>query len=188
MTITTMPLPSKIRPDKAEASIPKTHIDPSNTTYRILFFLNLLTQFDRVSLDKLNHAFMDNTLIAKAFSHETVRKYGYTLSRAGFKIQTYSKGNSIGYRLMTSPMAWPLPQAEQQAIKTILTVLAHHPIRPLYQQFIALLQHISPYYRTPDQNHLENLHKMHDTTFKPLDEFANKLLYFCNFNFSTIIN
>jgi predicted DNA-binding transcriptional regulator YafY len=107
--------------------------------------MQLLIKKGQVSLKEINEALMDKPEIGHFFTTETLRKYVYTLEKAGCKIKISGRSDNITYQLLESPIKLFCSHPQVNAVQAALHALYIQPIKLPYQSLINFLTWISPY-------------------------------------------
>lgn len=91
--------------------------------YKILKLLEALSE-NALDEKEINNLFLNDNLIKKEVSNDTIRLYINTLKKIGFKIAKPSKSNSYKYTFEYNPFGFHLSGGENEMLSTLIKYLA----------------------------------------------------------------
>ncbi len=112
----------------------------SLTAYRTLYILLLLMEGQKLSLNEINKKLLENPLIKKEYSYDTLLKNIKTIRLAGYEISRPSHKNDHTYVLTEQPLLVLFSEEELSSSRLLLSLLEQHQNPELYLTYSCLLE------------------------------------------------
>ncbi len=126
--------------DISKGNLPEEVHNLNISSYRLLYLFLLLCQSQQLSFEDLNTHLLNNPLVGRTFTHETLGKYMNTLRMFGCTVSRFETQSYFIFRLEEHPFKLELTPEEHRAVQCMGDLLVNQPLGGVYKNFYALVK------------------------------------------------
>jgi predicted DNA-binding transcriptional regulator YafY len=146
------------------------------SAYRVLYILLLLVRYRSLNTRELEKHLIENPLIGKNFSSETISKYVNTLREVGCIIPKANNRHHYCYKLLKNPFPLIIEPDEAAIAEKLLVTLAQQPDEHLLKDYRDFLEYLSWSANLSSLNAPKSAHSTQDIELFPQLAHHRRLL------------